>query len=31
LLNVVGPSGLAPTRPYVDLLLWSLLPRPMKE
>jgi hypothetical protein len=31
LLNAVGPSGLAPTRPYVDLLLWSLLPRPMKE
>jgi hypothetical protein len=31
LLNAVGPSGLAPTRPYVDLLHWSFLPRPMKE
>jgi hypothetical protein len=31
LLNVVGPSGFAPTRPYVDLLRWLLLPRPMKE
>jgi hypothetical protein len=31
LLNVVGPSGLAPTRPYVDPLHWSFLPRPMKE
>jgi hypothetical protein len=31
LLNAVGPSRLAPTRPYVDVLHWSLLPRPMKE
>jgi hypothetical protein len=31
LLNAVGPSGFAPTRPYVDLLHWSFLPRPMKE
>jgi hypothetical protein len=31
LLNAVGSSGLAPTRPYVDLLHWSFLPRPMKE
>jgi hypothetical protein len=31
LLNDVGPSGFAPTRPYVDLLHWSFLPRPMKE
>jgi hypothetical protein len=30
LLNVVGPSGLAPIRPYVDLLHWSFFPRPMK-
>jgi hypothetical protein len=31
LLNALESSGLAPTRPYVDLLHWSLLPRPMKE
>jgi hypothetical protein len=31
LLNVVGPFGLAPIWPYVDLLYWSFLPRPMKE
>jgi hypothetical protein len=30
LLNVVGPSGLAPIRPCVDLLLWSFFPRPTK-
>jgi hypothetical protein len=30
LLNVVGPSGLVPIRPYVDLLHWSFFPRPMK-
>jgi hypothetical protein len=31
LLNAVGSSGSAPTRPYVDLLHWSFLLRPMKE
>jgi hypothetical protein len=30
LLEVVGSSGLAPIRPYVNLLHWSFLPRPMK-
>jgi hypothetical protein len=30
LLNVVGPSGLAPIRPYVNLLYWSFLHRPVK-
>jgi hypothetical protein len=31
LLNVTESSGLAPTRPHIDLLYWLLLPRPMKE
>jgi hypothetical protein len=30
LLEVIGPSGLAPIRPYVNLLHWSFLPRPTK-
>jgi hypothetical protein len=30
LLDVVGPSGLTPIRPYVDLLHWSFFPRPLK-
>jgi hypothetical protein len=30
LLEVIGPFGLAPIRPYVDLLHWSFLPRLMK-
>jgi hypothetical protein len=31
LLNAVGPSRLAPIQPYVDLLYWLFLPRPLKE
>jgi hypothetical protein len=29
-LEIIGPSGLARIRPYVDLLHWSFLPRPTK-
>jgi hypothetical protein len=31
LLIAVGPSGLAPIRPYINLFYWLSLPRPMKE
>jgi hypothetical protein len=30
LLEVIGPSGLTPIRPYVNLLHWSFLTRPTK-
>jgi hypothetical protein len=31
LLEVIGPSGLAPIRPYVDPLHWSSLPGPLGD